>query len=127
MAVVETSSGILGSILGKMTLISVFGLMGAALMAVFDPPKDRKALFLQSATAITVSLLFGPIMVSIADHYFDFINFTASNTVWQVMEIAGPIYALTGALSWGFIGFLSKLRSILHNDGASIVKSHLEK
>lgn len=126
MAVIETSTGAFG-LLGKVAFISIFGLIGAALMAMFDPPKDKKTMFMQAATAITISLLFGPVTVSLADYYFEFITLTTASSVWEVMEIAGPIYALTGAVSWGFVGFLSKLRAILNNDGANIVKTHLEK
>jgi hypothetical protein len=33
--------------------------MGAAMMAVFRPPKSRKELFLQGAVALGTSLMFG--------------------------------------------------------------------
>ncbi|KPF66128.1 hypothetical protein IP84_17090 [beta proteobacterium AAP99] len=93
------------------------GLLGGAIMAAFDPPKDRKELAKQGAAAGMGGIFFGPIAARVVDYYVPWIDL---NTVGQVAywEFAGPIFFLCGALSWGVFGALAKARQILRDKAA---------
>lgn len=123
MAVLETGTG--AGFFMKALFTGVFGLAGAAIIASVDPPKTKKMLFLQAAVAITISLLFGPIVLSALDYYFEFISLSKAS-LESYLEIAAPVHALIGALSWGGVGFLVKLRELLASDGARILKEKVE-
>lgn len=123
MAVLEAGTG--AGIFAKVALLSGFGLLGAAFIAAVDPPKTRKQLFLQAAVAIMLSLVVGPIAVSAFDYYLDFVDLSKV-PIQLYMEVAAPIYALIGAMSWGVVGFLAKLRDLVNTDGARILKDKVE-
>ncbi len=116
-----TSSTAAGAALGwKLLGLSALlgsGILGAVMMAVFDPPKTKKLLFGQAAVAGIGSLFFGPVATKLADHYFDFINL-ANATGIEAFEVAAPVYLLVGAMSWGAFGALAKFREIIRTRGA---------
>lgn len=76
-------------------------LVGAALMAVFRPPKNRKEMFLQALTALGASLLFGTTATNFASYYLPF-----------TME-SEMVHGLVGAFSWGVFGGIAHLRDSL--------------
>ena len=122
-----TSSSAAGVIawkfLGLSALISA-GVLGAVFMAAFDPPKDRKTLFAQGAVAGTTSLIFGPVLVKWFDSVVDFVDL-AKATHLEALEVAAPIYLLTGALSWGVFAAIAKLRQIIRDRGAEAAAGKL--
>jgi hypothetical protein len=118
MAAIESGAGAIG-IFGKVAVIAGAGLLGAAAMAAFDPPTTKKQLFVQAAIALGCSFMFGPTAVKAADFYFDFINLAGVSNWIEFMETAAPIYALVGALSWGFVGLVASLRKLIRNKGAN--------
>jgi hypothetical protein len=91
------------------------GLLGAAIIASFDPPATRRELFKQAAVAGVGSMVFGPVAVRIVGHY---IPYLASVTGLDALEVTVPIYFLVGALSWGFMGAVAKFREVLAKRGA---------
>lgn len=113
----SSAAGVMAwKLLGLSALISA-GVLGAVFMAAFDPPKDRKTLFVQGAVAGTTSLIFGPLLVRWFDSWVDFIDL-AKATHLEALEVAAPIYLLTGALSWGVFAAIAKLRQIIRDRGA---------
>lgn len=93
------------------------GVLGAVLMAIFEPPKDKKTMFGQAAVAGIGSLFFGPVAVRAADHYFAFIDLVNATPI-EALETAAPVYLLIGAVSWGAFGALAKLREIIRTKAA---------
>jgi len=94
------------------------GILGGMLMAIFDPPKTRKQLFLQGAAAGIGGLFFGPIALRTLDHYVEWISLTTASPV-EVLEVAAPIYLLIGTMSWGIFAALAKLREIIAERAAA--------
>jgi hypothetical protein len=121
-----TSSGVgLGALITKFGFVKVLGmgsaLMGAAMMAVFRPPKSRKELFLQGAVALGTSLMFGGAVVSILDYYLDFINLTTAPMV-EIIQFNVAVHGLLGTFAWGLFGGLAVLRDKFSNDPIGAVK-----
>jgi hypothetical protein len=127
MAAEPVSGGIASAIgwkaLGLGTLIGS-GVLGAVMMAVFDPPKSKKAMFGQAAVAGISSLFFGPLAVKTLDHYVDWIALHTA-TPLEALEVAAPVYLLIGALSWGVFGGLAKLREIIRQRGGDYAAGKL--
>jgi hypothetical protein len=98
-------------LLGLGTLVGA-GVLGAVIMAIFEPPKDKKTMFGQAAVAGIGSLVFGPTAVRVLDYYAAFIDL-ANATPLEALETAAPVYLLIGAVSWGAFGALAKLREII--------------
>lgn len=86
-------------------------LLGAALMAVFRPPKTRKEMFWQGAVALGSSFLFGPLAVSIASQWLP---------AGDDLRVA--VYGLMGALSWGAFGGLAHMRDKVAKDPIAAIK-----
>jgi hypothetical protein len=126
MAAIESGAGAIG-IFGKVAVIAGAGLLGAAAIAAFDPPKTKKQLFTQAAIALGCSFMFGPLAVRAADYYFNFINLATITNWIEFMEIVAPIYGLVGALSWGFVGLLAALRNLIKEKGASKVFDYISE
>jgi hypothetical protein len=78
-----------------LTLIAIGGL-GGLLIAAFDPPKNRMVLFGQALRAL--------------DYYAAWIDLA---TPEQWLEAALPVGFLIGAMSWGLMGALVKLRELI--------------
>jgi hypothetical protein len=96
------------------------GVGGALIMAAFDPPPDRRTLFLQASTAGVGSLLFGGPAVKILDYFADFVDL-AKLSEMDRLEWAVPVYFLVGALSWGAFGALARFRQIIRERGGDVV------
>lgn len=86
------------------------GVLGALIMAAFDPPATKRELFKQAACAGVGSAIFGPVALKFAAYYVPFVDFAQ-------MEYAIPVLFLTGAISWGAFGALAKFRDILRRRG----------
>lgn len=114
------TGGALWKALGLGSALVGSGVVGALLIASFDPPKTKKGLFAQAAVAGIVSLVFGPLAVRTADHYFDFITITGAEAL-DALQQAAPIYFIVGAMSWGLCGAAVKLRQWIHDKGATII------
>jgi len=108
----EPISGFAAGLLLKAGATAGAGLLGAAAMAAFDPPKSRRELFLQAATAGTGSLVFGKLAVIAATKY---VTFAPAD------ELTIPVFFLVGAMSWGVFGALAKLRKLVAEKGAGKV------
>ena len=106
----------LGLIQKLAALVSV-GAVGALVMAAVDPPATRKALFLQSLAAGLMSILFTPGIVRWLDSIFEFIDMRGAD-VEQWAEVALPVGFILGALSWGILGAMVKLRALVKDRGA---------
>lgn len=126
MAAIESGAGALG-FFGKAAVIAGAGLLGAAAMAAFDPPKTKKLLFIQAAIALGCSFMFGPIAVKAADFYFDFINLAGITNWIDFMETVAPIYGLVGALSWGFVGLLASVRKLIQEKGGITLFNYVKE
>lgn len=90
-------------------LATVVGALGGAIMAVFDPPKSRREMFLQAAVAGSGSLVFGHLGAAAAAHYISFL---------PAEDMKIPAYFLVGAMSWGVFGALAKVRRVVADKAA---------
>jgi len=112
------SGGALGALIYKVGLIKLLGfgsaLIGAGIMAATRPPKSRKEMFYQAATALGCSFLFGGLAVQW------FMNWQ----VWAVgsLEAIVAIHGLLGAVSWGIFGALAVLREKFSKDPIQVAK-----
>lgn len=88
------------------------GVVGAACIAAFDPPKTKRELFTQAASAGAVSILFGNAATKLADAWFTSLTYD---------DLHLPVCFLVGALSWGALGALAKLRTMIRERGADAV------
>lgn len=100
------------------------GVLGAAIMAAVDPPTTRKELFSQAAVAGVGSLVFGPVVLRVVNHFVPFLG-TDNKTVWDLFEVAVPVYFLVGAISWGFFGAVAKVRKMIADKAASALAKKL--
>lgn len=120
-----SSSGLLGALVGKFGLVKVLGfgsaLVGAGVMALFRPPRDRIEVFKQGAAALGGSFMFGGAAVRFLDYQFDWINL-ATAPLDQAVEFNMMVYGLIGALSWGLFGGLAVLRDKAAKDPIGAVK-----
>lgn len=109
-------SGVFGSLVAKFGLAKVIGLgaagLGAAIMCMFRPPKTRKEVFYQGATALGGSILFGSFLVSLASSYFGL----------PAEDLIVPVHGLVGAMSWGAFGGLAVLRDKTGKDPVGTAK-----
>lgn len=104
-------------------LLSKFGLaigaslLGAAVLAVFDPPATRTDYFKNGLAAAIGGTVFGPLALRFLDHTFDFIDLKTM-TFWEGAEIAVPVLFVIGALSMaGFQAFI-KFRQLFRERAA---------
>ena len=106
-------SGVVGAIIAKYGWLKLFTLSaalgGAALMAIFRPPKTRKEMFLQAAVALGCSILFGDTVVKWLDHFFDFIDLNTASWI-DFLQFYVAVHGIVGALSWGVFGGMAHLR-----------------
>lgn len=113
----ETAAGVAAyGLAGKLGAIFGAGVLGAAVMAAFDPPKNRKQLFLHAAVAGIGSWVFGGLVHLAAIKY---VTFATPN------DLFFPAYFLTGAVSWGALGFLATLRRLVHERAAEAVAKRI--
>lgn len=104
----------------KLVFMLGAGVLGAAIMAAFDPPATRKELFKQAASAGVGSMLFGAPAVNIVNHFVPLMDL-AHATPQVYFEWAVPIYFTVGALSWGVFAALAKVRGLVRDYGATVV------
>lgn len=107
---IESGAGI-AILLKTKALAFLPALIGAALMAVFRPPKSRKEMLLQAMVALGASFLFGN---------------TAFNLVDGWLHV-GPdgkdaVLGLVGALSWGAFGGLAHMRDKVAADPIQAIR-----
>lgn len=107
MSSIESALGVLIAKFGwlKFTTFAA-ALAGAAMMAIFRPPKTRKELFLQAVVALACSYMFGPMGISIAENWMSV----------PPERLIAPVHGMIGALSWGAFGGLAHLRDKLSVD-----------
>ena len=107
-----------GAAIGGAKLLSLIGVgaAGAAVMAAVDPPGSRRALFAQAAVAGTMALIFTPGAVRALVSVGWVAPFGGDVERWA--EVALPCGFLVGALSWGVVGALVKLRALLRDRAA---------
>jgi MFS family permease len=102
------------------------GIAGAVIMAAVDPPKTRREMFAQAAVAGVGSIVFGPLAVKVADHYFDFIDLSKAATVGDYFEWAVPVYFLVGACSWAAFGAIARIRNILRDKAVEKAAKYID-
>lgn len=107
-----------GAAIGGAKLLSLLGVgaAGAIVMAAVEPPQTRRALFVQACVAGFVALLFTPGAVRALVAAGWVAPFGGDVERWA--EVALPCGFLLGALSWGLVGALVKLRAILRDRAA---------
>lgn len=119
------SESVVIAFIAKFGFVKLFtlgaALSGAALMAVFRPPKSRKEMFLQATVALSCSFLFGDTVTHMLDSWLDFIDYATSP--WEAwIQFSITIHTLMGALSWGFFGGLAHMRDKFANDPIQAAK-----
>ena len=107
---IETGAGIALFIKAKL-LAFLPALVGAAIMAVFRPPKTRKEMLMQGAVALGCSYLFGNTAFTLVD-------------AWLSVGPEGKdaVLGLVGALSWGAFGGLAHFRDKVSKDPMQAIK-----
>lgn len=117
--------GALGAIVAKYGALKLLtvgaALIGAALMAAFRPPKTKKEMFYQGAVALGCSLMFGDVVASMIDYWFDFINMSTSSRE-AVIQFVVAIHGVVGAMSWGIFGGMAALRDKVGTDPIQVYK-----
>jgi MFS family permease len=117
----SVESGAAGAFFAKFGFVVGAGMAGAAIMAVLDPPKTRKELFMQGMCAGVGSFVFGPAALSWVGGFVGQQLVDTGFTDWAL-----PIYFVVGALSWGFFGMLVKLRVLISERGADKIADRVE-
>lgn len=108
MAAETTAAG--AGLLWKLGAGLGIGVLGALVMAAVDPPKTRRALFLQAFVAGAGASVFGPAAVSLA----------ARVVPLSEAELLIPVLFLTGALSWGAAAALARFRQLVAERAAAV-------
>ncbi len=107
-----------GAIVGAKVASAIgFGALGALIMAAVDPPKTRLALAMQATVAGVCRIVVTPLAARWIDHTFAWIDLGRAGVV-EVLEVFMPVGFLVGALSWGAVGALVKLREIVNQRAA---------
>ncbi len=110
-----------GAFFAKYGLVVGAGMAGAAIMAILDPPKTRKELFLQGMCAGVGSIVFGPAALSWVSGFLG-----QALIVNNFQDWALPVYFIVGAMSWGVFGMLVKLRVWISEKGAEKIADTVE-
>lgn len=113
----STAAGIYFNKAFFLKFLSMFtlGAIGSLIMSVAEPPKTKQMLFFQAFFAGFFSMLFGNDVVRIFDYYMPFVDLTKVSTQ-EYFEWAAGLYFITGALSWGVIGFLLNLKEFIQTN-----------
>lgn len=115
--VAENTAMLIGfKVLGLMGIFSA-GLVGAACIAAFDPPENRRQLFAQAAVAGVGSVFFGPAIALVVQHFITWVDW-AHLPAATAVEYNMPIYFVVGSMAWGVFGAMSKLRKLIAARGA---------
>jgi FtsH-binding integral membrane protein len=78
-------------------------LLGAAIMAMTSPPKDRRQLFVFAAVALGTSFLFGSVATAWAHDSFEFLQRVPAE------DVSVAVHGFLGASAWGLFGALAKM------------------
>lgn len=81
--------------------------IGAGIMAIFRPPKNRTELFYQGLVALGTSLLFGN---TLADWLNQSANIVNPENLEAYIQYLVSVHGLLGALSWGLFGGVAHIR-----------------
>lgn len=106
------SSAVGAGLLAKYGAALGAGLLGALVIAAFDPPKTRKEVFGRAACAGVGSMVFGPFAVRGLSSLLDWFA-PASLSGLEHIEMVIPVYFVLGAVSWGMFGALASLNRII--------------
>ena len=94
----EPTTSVAGGLLAKGLASIGFGAIGALIMAAFDPPKTRRALFWQALASAAGSLVFGHAALRVLDHFTPWVDIM-SLPQDQWIEWAAPVYFVVDALA----------------------------
>jgi hypothetical protein len=127
----ETAGAVAYGLGAKLGALLGAGALGALLIAAVDPaeampdPKKRRRLiFVQVIAAIVVCGFFGPGLVSWLVKPTGWVPVPAGD-ILALIEVVMPVGLLLGALSWGLIGVIVKLRHLIATRGADVVAKHV--
>lgn len=96
-------------------------LLGAAMMAIFRPPKTRRELFYQGAVALGASFLFGGTAVQVVATWTGWIVLHSA-PFEDVIQFYMAVYGLIGSAAWGVFGGFSVLRDKFGSDPVQLAK-----
>lgn len=92
---------------------------GAAMIAAFHPA-TRRDTWWQALGAGIGGLIFGPIGVELLVQHFPGVK-PEGGDLLSWLRLAAPVLFLFGALFWGLVGALRKLRDKIADKGADVV------
>lgn len=130
MKMAEPASGAgAGFLAAKLGALLGAGALGAILIAAIDPyeaiqdPKKRRRLiFTQVLVAAVMAGFFTLPAVRMLDHLVSWIDLRApGTTIEDWLEVVSPVGLLIGALSWGILGAIVKLRQLIRDRGADVL------
>ena len=108
-----------GAVFGaKMVTALGAGALGAIVLGMVDPPATRRQFVAQGFVAGMCSIVGTPLTARWLDSMFDFIDLSHSAPVENVLEVFTPVAFVIGALSWGVIGAMVKLRALVRDRAA---------
>lgn len=97
------------------------GGLGALAMAAFDPPPTKKAMYAQAAVAGTLAIVSTKLAIKILAGWWPSVFDISNASIWDAVDVLLPVGFLIGALSWGLMGALVKLRGLVAAKGADAV------
>jgi hypothetical protein len=110
-------------LLGKLASLFAVGALGAFLVVLADPMPDNtpravriRVLFAQFLSAGVVALLFTLPVLRIAGATWEWAR-VAPGDIEGWLTLALPVGLILGALGWGLIGALLKLRNLIRDRG----------
>jgi hypothetical protein len=113
-------------LIGKFGLVKLMGfgaaLLGAGIMAIFRPPKNRKELFAQGAVALGASLLFGGSAVNMLAGFDVFGVNLKTSPMADIVQFNAMVHGLIGAMAWGIFGGLAVFRDKFGSNPVEAIK-----
>jgi hypothetical protein len=116
----------------KVAAVVGAGTLGALLIAavdpgeaIADPIKRRRLIFAQVICAAIFAPIMTPITVHWLDSTFSFLGATHGIEEWS--EVAMPVGLFWGAMAWGVLGAMVKLRAIVKERGAEALADRVSK
>lgn len=127
----ETAGAVAYGLGAKLGALLGAGALGALLIAAVDPAeampdgkKRRRLIFVQVVAGIVVCAFFGPGLVSWLVKPTGWVPI-APGDIFGLIEVVMPVGLLLGALSWGLIGVIVKLRHLIATRGADAIAKHV--
>lgn len=121
-----SETGALSFLIWKFGMIKVLGfgaaLVGAGIMAIFRPPKNRKELFMQGAVALGASLLFGGSAVNMLAGFSVFGVDLVKSPMADIIQFNAMVHGLIGAMAWGIFGGLAVFRDKFGSNPVEAIK-----